>query len=106
MVGLDVRGHLTPLGGHAYLTIYGTYDAPKICITCLSNTSATGLLLFKQTHKIKRTVTKACPQGSCCGPGLWNIMYNALLNLNMSSHTKVIAFADDLAVLTRGKNSV
>jgi hypothetical protein len=29
-------------------------------------------------------------------------MYNALLNLNFSSHTKVIAFADDLAVLTKG----
>ena len=30
-------------------------------------------------------------------------MYNALLNLNSSSHTKVIAFADDLGVLTKGK---
>ena len=30
-------------------------------------------------------------------------MYNALLNLNFSSHTKVIIFADDLAVLTKGK---
>jgi hypothetical protein len=29
-------------------------------------------------------------------------MYNTLLNLNYSSHTKVIAFADDLAVLTKG----
>jgi hypothetical protein len=48
-------------------------------------------------------VTKGCPQGSCCGPGFWDIMYDALLNLNFSSHTKVIAFADDLAVLTKGK---
>jgi hypothetical protein len=30
-------------------------------------------------------------------------MYNALLNLTVSSHTKVIPFADDLAVLTKGK---
>jgi len=52
-------------------------------------------------HTVKRTVTKGCPQGSCCGPGFWNIMYNAFLNF--SSHTKVIAFADDLAVLTKGK---
>jgi hypothetical protein len=48
-------------------------------------------------------VAKGCPQGSCCGPGFWNIKYNALLNLNFSSHTKVIAFADDLTVLTKGK---
>jgi hypothetical protein len=30
-------------------------------------------------------------------------MYNALLNLIFSSHTKVTSFADDLAVLTKGK---
>jgi hypothetical protein len=30
-------------------------------------------------------------------------MYDALLNLNFSSRTNVIAFADDLAVLTKGK---
>jgi hypothetical protein len=46
---------------------------------------------------------KGRPQGSWFGPGFWNIMYNALLNLTVSSHTKVIAFADDLAVLTKGK---
>ena len=43
------------------------------------------------------------PDGmSCCGPGFWNIMYNSLLNLKQNSPTKVIAFADDLIVLTRG----
>jgi len=47
-------------------------------------------------------VTKGCPQGSCCGPGFWNFMYNALLNLEFSSHTKVIAFADDLAIMATG----
>jgi len=31
-------------------------------------------------------------------------MYDALLNLHFSSHTKVIAIADDLAVLTKGKS--
>jgi hypothetical protein len=30
-------------------------------------------------------------------------MYDVLLNFNFSSYTKVIAFADDLAVLTKGK---
>jgi hypothetical protein len=59
--------------------------------------------LHANTHTIKRNVTKGRPQRTCCGPGFWNIMYNTLLNLNYSSHIKVIAFADDLAVLTKGK---
>jgi hypothetical protein len=29
-------------------------------------------------------------------------MYSALLNLDFSSHTKVVAFADDLAIITKG----
>jgi len=31
------------------------------------------------------------------------MLYNTLLNLEFSSHTKIIAFADDLAILTHGK---
>jgi hypothetical protein len=30
-------------------------------------------------------------------------MYNALLNLDFSGHTKVIAFADDLVIMMQGK---
>ncbi|KAJ4437517.1 hypothetical protein ANN_17662 [Periplaneta americana] len=47
-------------------------------------------------------VTKGCPQESCCSPGYWNIQYNSILNLKYTSHTKAIAFVDDLVLLTRG----
>jgi hypothetical protein len=56
----------------------------------------------KHTYS-KENCDERLPQGSCCGPRFWNIMYDALLNLNFSSHTKVIAFADDLSLLTKGK---
>jgi hypothetical protein len=48
-------------------------------------------------------VTKGCPQGSCCGLGLWNIYYNSLLNINYTKQMKAIPFADDLILVTRGK---
>jgi len=51
---------------------------------------------------MEKEVQKECPQGSCCGPGFWNVMYNLLLNLKFNSQTKVIAFADDVIVLKRG----
>jgi len=103
MVGLDVKGafdaawwpsilsNLQPLrwSKNLYLTV--TYFRDRV-------TS-----LQVNTHTVKRTAKKGLSQGSRCGPGFWNIMYDALLNFNFSSHTKVIAFADDLAVLTKGK---
>jgi len=55
---------------------------------------------------IERRVTKRCPQGSCCGPGFWNLLYNSIFNLQFTSHTKVIAFADDLIILTKGESIV
>jgi len=41
---------------------------------------------------------------SCLGPGLWNFFYNSLLNMEFKRSTKIIAFAIDLLLLTRGKS--
>jgi hypothetical protein len=31
------------------------------------------------TYRIERKVSRGCSQGSCSGPGFWNVMYDALL---------------------------
>jgi hypothetical protein len=62
-------------------------------------------IFHANTYKVERKVSMGCPQGSCYGPGFWNILYNAVLNLEFSIHTKVIAFADNLVILTQGKTS-
>jgi hypothetical protein len=51
-------------------------------------------------------VTMRCPQGPCSGPGFSTIHYNSLLNIDFTHRTRVIAFADDLLILTRGKCSL
>jgi hypothetical protein len=55
---------------------------------------------------IERRVTKGCPQVSCCGPGYWNVLYNSMLSLELTSHSKAIPFADDLIILSRGETVV
>ena len=62
-------------------------------------------ILCANTYRKETKVSKGCPQGSCCGPGFWNVLYNAFLNLEFSSHTKATAFADDLAILTYGETT-
>jgi len=49
-------------------------------------------------------ITKVCPQGSCCGPGLWNIQFDPLLKLQYTKHTKAVAFADDLLIMVRAES--
>jgi hypothetical protein len=53
------------------------------------------------TTRVERDVTKGCPQGSCCGPGLWNVQYNSLFNLDFMKQTKAVAFADDLVIVVK-----
>jgi hypothetical protein len=53
---------------------------------------------------IVRAVSKGAPQESCLGFGMWNVFYNSLLCLSFMSVTKIIAFADDLLLLIRGKS--
>jgi len=55
---------------------------------------------------VERRVTKGCPQGSCCGPGFRNLLYNSLLKMEFTSHSKAIAFADNLIILTKGESIV
>jgi hypothetical protein len=52
---------------------------------------------------MEREVREVCPQGSCCGPGFWNIQFHSLLNLDFGKQTKAIAFADDLLITVRAK---
>ena len=46
-------------------------------------------------------MSKGCPQGSCLGLGIWKNFYNSLVNLNFTRSPKIIAFAEDLFLLTR-----
>jgi len=39
-------------------------------------------VMLINSRKIEKSITKGCPQGSCCGPGYWTILYNSLLNIN------------------------
>ena len=58
-------------------------------------------ILSVNSTQIEKEVSRGCPQGSCCGPGYWNIQYNSLLNLAFMDKTKVVAFADDLILAIR-----
>jgi len=52
---------------------------------------------------VHRTVIKGSPQGSCCGPGYWNILYNSLLHIQFTKSSKAEAFADDLILDLRNE---
>jgi hypothetical protein len=76
----------------------GTYS------TLQKITSANEKQPCNKQHHHRKSMEQRVPQGSCVGPGMWNIFHNSLLNLTFMSGTKIIAFADDLLLLIRGKS--
>ena len=48
--------------------------------------------------KIKKRITKSCPQGSILGPLLWNVLFNSGFLVNIEE----ITFADDRAIIIKG----
>lgn len=96
MVSLDVREAFDAAWWPSIPSNLRVLCCPKNLYVLASNYFSDRVgTLNANTHSVKRVVTKGFPQGSCCGPGFSVIMYNALLNLDFSNHTKVIAFADD-----------
>ena len=105
IISLDVRGAFDAAWWPSILHNLKQLRCPKNLYNLASNyfwdrTATLGI----NTVKEERNVSKGCPQGSCCGPGFWIILYNTLLNLELSPKTKVIAFADDLLIMTAGEN--
>ncbi|CAB0032280.1 unnamed protein product [Trichogramma brassicae] len=49
-------------------------------------------------------VTAGVPQGSVLGPILWNVMYDAVLRLNLGGNVKIVGFADDITLVAVAKH--
>jgi len=54
--------------------------------------------------RMDKEISRGLSQGSCSGPGLWNLQYNSLLELKYIKRTIVVAFTDDLIIATRGES--
>ena len=60
--------------------------------------------LSTNSLRTEKEISRGCPQSSCCRPGFWNLQYNSLLELKYMNRTKVVAFADDLIMVTRSES--
>jgi hypothetical protein len=61
-------------------------------------------ILATNSVRMEKKLSRGCPQGSCSAPGYWNLQYNSLLKIKYMDRTKVVAYADDLIMATRGES--
>jgi len=89
MASLDVRGAFDTAWWPAILKGLRDAKCPRkfyhLAQDCLKERK---VVIIINIFSIQKTITKGCPQGSCCGPGFWNIQYIPLLNLKYTNHSK------------------
>ena len=58
------------------------------------------------TQSMKRGVSRSCPQGSICGPYIWNLVMDTLLRQLDRQNVICVAYADDLLIMIESNNRV
>ena len=104
LISLEVKGAFDVAWWPRILNGLQACNCPKnLYNLSKSYFSQQSTVISSNNVSIQRTVTKGSPQGSCCGPGYWNIQYNSLLNLQFTKRSKAVAFADDLILAIRSE---
>jgi len=104
MTSLDVKGAFDAAWWPAILRGLREAECPQNLYQLTQDYFKDTAVIIINIRKIEKSTTKGRPQGSCCGPGYWTIIYNSLLNIKLTHHTKAIAFADDLLIMTKAES--
>ena len=86
----------TPYMAETYRTTYFSSIGTTIRTECSYMT--------RTMTENRYAVSTGIPQGSVLAPILWNIMYDGVLKLKLHKGTHIIWFADDIALVIRGKH--
>ena len=106
LISLDVKGAFDAAFWPSILNELRACGCPKNLYNLSRNYfSQRTAILSSNSIRLQKTISKGCAQGSCCGPGFWNLQYNSLLNLAFRDGTKAVAFADDLILAIRGDSA-
>jgi hypothetical protein len=106
LVSLDVEGTFNSAWWPSILKGLKDSGCPRNLQNLMKSYLSKRLAMLQTNNISIEEITRGCPQGSCCGPDLWCIFYNSLLNLNFTHRTKTITFADDLILATRAKTVI
>lgn len=105
LVSIDISGAFDNLSWDSILRRLQASPCPAYLQAMISSflkdrtvtLTTNGIKTLKETYG-------GCPQGSCLGPLLWNVVADSALRLPWPQHTRVQAFADDFMLVVRGKD--
>lgn len=102
---LDVKGRFDNVSWQRILEQLINKKVPSHLVHIVNNYFQSRQVIYTQNNNIfKAYPGKGCPQGSVCGPFLWNLVCSSLLERFSSDENVLItAFADDITLQVKGE---
>ncbi|GBM59458.1 Putative protein in type-1 retrotransposable element R1DM [Araneus ventricosus] len=100
VLSIDIKGAFDNLHHQAIVQALTNSPCPanlcKIFIDLLQNRKVS---IFTPNGPVFKDQQKGCPQGSCSGPVLWNLVANKALQITFKDGIHIQAFADDFVLV-------
>ncbi|KAI5692701.1 hypothetical protein M8J77_010331 [Diaphorina citri] len=101
LTAIDIKNAFNTASWTHIIRYMNEKHVPPYLIRCIQGYFSKRTLISPNGET--RVMTAGAPQGSVIGPWLWNILYDGLLHLEVTEGTTLIAYADDLAIITTAK---
>lgn len=104
-VSLDIQNAFNSIGWNHVIASLISWDTPSylLKVFCSYFSERSAEIEGPEGENIQFPVECGVPQGSVVGPALWNLTYNAVLELDVQRDVNIIGFADDTLVVASGK---
>ncbi|UYV71948.1 hypothetical protein LAZ67_9001283 [Cordylochernes scorpioides] len=95
-VALDIDGAFNSMSWNKLMRNLMDMGCPdNLCSLILDFLRDRQISLSFGGRKLERNCARGCPQGSCCGPILWNILVNTVFQEELHEGDRLVLYADD-----------
>lgn len=97
LITLDVRNAFNTADWDLIITKLTRIGVSRYLINIIANYLSNRKLQIAKGETTE--IVAGVPQGSVLGPVLWNILFDDIFKLKLTEHSKIIGYADDLALM-------